>query len=282
MISSSRSVVKTDNTGMVQAYVPPVQTLELPQEEKWVFPSFIKSIEIPQKIQKQEEVFQEEEQEDKLPEPEEIDEPEVVKEAMKRAEEILQEAEKVRKEAQEEAVLEKQKAMELGYQEGFEWGRKEGCQKALEEYEAKLSEEWGVFQSDMEKALVSVEEAKAKCINTYLEELKDCAIAVGEKVIHISLQSSGSIMKRMIIAETAKLKKKAWVRIYMGKTDYDMLMQADEDVVSELSRLSDHIKFVVINKEKRGDCIIEMPDEVIDISVDTQMENIRKMLENVR
>ena len=123
---------------------------------------------------------------------------------------------------------------------------------------------------------------KEKSLNKYLDELKDCAIAVGEKVIHISLKSSGDVIKRMILAETEKLKKTAWVKIYMERTDYETMMKGDADMISELSRLSDNVKFVVMNKDKSGRCIIEMPDQVVDVSVDTQLENIREVLENVR
>lgn len=134
----------------------------------------------------------------------------------------------------------------------------------------------------MERAIASAEEAKEKSLNKYLDELKDCAIAVGEKVIHISLKSSGDVIKRMILAETEKLKKTAWVKIYMERTDYETMMKGDADMIGELSRLSDNVKFVVMNKDKSGRCVIEMPDQVVDISVDTQLENIREVLENIR
>ena len=61
-----------------------------------------------------------------------------------------------------------------------------------------------------------------------------------------------------------------------------MIAEADADVVSELAKLSDNIKFVVMDKESSGNCIIEMPDEIVDISVDTQMDNIREILGNIR
>ena len=105
---------------------------------------------------------------------------------------------------------------------------------------------------------------------------------MAEKVIHISLQSSGQIIKRMILAETERLDKVAWVKIYMEKTDYEMMIQTDADIISELSRLSDNIKFIVMEKEQSGNCIIEMPEEIIDIGVDTQMENIKEILGSVR
>ena len=274
MISSSKNVLKSKDTASVQPFIPPIQT---PNVRPAVFPKVKRDPEpelfVPEtEPEPESEVFQLEPNEDA----------ELLDAATQKAEEIRMEAETIRQAAMEQAILDKQAAAEQGYQEGFEWGKQEGYKKALEEHEARLALEWETFRKNMERALLSVEEAKKRCLETYMDELKDCAVAVGEKVIHISLQSSGAIIKRMIVSEAQKLKKTAWVRIYMGKTDYEMMMQADEDIIGELSRLSEHIKFVVMNKEKRGDCIIETPDEVIDISVDTQMENIRKVLENVR
>lgn len=218
--------------------------------------------------------------------PEETIEDSILSEAQAEAEKIRQEAERLveqlRDEAKEEIELRKREAAEQGYQEGYARGLEEGRQKAIEEYGAQLKEQLAEFQRDMERALASAERAKEESLNKYLDELKNCAIAVGEKVIHISLKSSGDVIRRMILSETEKLKKTAWVKIYMEKTDYEMMMKGDADMIGELSRLSDNVKFVVMNKDKSGRCIIEMPDQVVDVSVDTQLENIREVLENVR
>ena len=101
-----------------------------------------------------------------------------------------------------------------------------------------------------------------------------------EKVIHISLRSSGSVISRMIEAETEKLRKKDWVKIYMEKEDYEAMVQADGQLAEKLSRLSDNVKFIVMEDGKRESCIIEMPDEIIDMSVDTQLENIHRLVDN--
>ncbi len=210
----------------------------------------------------------------------------ILSEAQAEADEIRQEArrlaEQMANEAKEEIEEQKKEAAEQGYQEGYAQGLEEGRQKAIEEYGAQLKEQFLGFRRDMERAIASAEEAKEKSLNKYLDELKDCAIAVGEKVIHISLKSSGDVIKRMILAETEKLKKTAWVKIYMERTDYETMMKGDADMIGELSRLSDNVKFVVMNKDKSGRCVIEMPDQVVDISVDTQLENIREVLENIR
>ena len=142
-------------------------------------------------------------------------------------------------------------------------------------------------KNDAEKDLECIQEQtelalreKEKCLREYLEELKDIAVAVAEKVIHISLRSSGSVISRMIEAETEKLRKKDWVKIYMEKEDYEAMVQADGQLAEKLSRLSDNVKFIVMEDGKRESCIIEMPDEIIDMSVDTQLENIHRLVDS--
>ncbi|MCD8000803.1 MAG: flagellar biosynthesis/type III secretory pathway protein [Clostridiales bacterium] len=206
----------------------------------------------------------------------------IINGAKEEARQIMMKANQIAESIIAEAEQEKSKAIEAGYQEGYEKGRQEGFEKADREQNLIRTEQKEAFRREIEEAVAAVDRAKEKSISLYMEELKDCVIAVAEKVIHISLKSSGDVIRRMLIAETEKLKKKVWVKIYMDKTDYDMMIEADGDMLGELTRLSDNIKFVVMNKENSGNCIIEMPEEIIDISVDTQMENIRELLENIR
>ena len=156
----------------------------------------------------------------------------------------------------------------------------EGLIRAEEENEAKHRENQRFFKESLEKALIEINKEKEKCLREYLEELKDIAVAVAEKVIHISLRSSGSVISRMIEAETEKLQKMDWVKIYMEKEDYETMVQADGHLAEKLSRLSDNVKFIVMEDGKCGSCIIEMPDGIIDMSVDTQLENIHRLVDN--
>lgn len=200
---------------------------------------------------------------------------EALEEAKREAQEIL---ERARAQAEEDLAAAKEEGYRTGYGTGYREGMARGEAECRENYKEKLA----AFESDMRRALGSVETAKENCLRRYLDELKDCAIAIGEKVIHISLRSSGEVIKKMIVSATEKLKKTAWVKIYINKCDYDMMMETDADILDELSHLSDNIKFIVMDKEERGNCIIEMPEEIVDVSVSTQIENIKDILENVR
>ena len=86
----------------------------------------------------------------------------------------------------------------------------------------------------------------------------------------------------MILASTEKLKKSAWAKIYIDDAQDSKRIQTDAKFLQELSYLSDHIKIVMMDGMEPGTCIIERPDEIIDISVGTQLENIREIMNNAR
>jgi flagellar assembly protein FliH len=67
----------------------------------------------------------------------------------------------------------------------------------------------------------------------------------------------------------------------MNKRDYNMMAETDRDMVSELSNLSDNIKFVVMDDEPEGYAIMETPEEIVDLSVNTQLSNIRDKIREV-
>jgi flagellar assembly protein FliH len=306
-LSPNRRIIKRPNTienTAIEQYVPPRESLvkgrEPIVERKLSFPRYgkdgreageyhmaygLKPLDVEEKPKKEKpqpeeeiKVISEEEQ----PDPDRELLKKWKEEAAKVLEDAKAEANRILEEAADQARQEKDLAHEAGMREGYEAGYREGREKAESECRQDFQNILSDFREDMTQALKSVERAKESCLRAYLDELKDCAVAVGEKVIHISLRSSGEVIKQMIIAATEKLKKTAWVKIYIDKCDYDMMIQADADILDELSHLSDNIKFIVMDKEDRGNCIIEMPEEIIDVSVNTQMENIKDILENVR
>ncbi len=278
-MSSSRSVIKPDRKAKVEKFAPPVQNLfRPPKAAKKVEKAPEEGTDAP---------FMEDFARQPSKEGEEKAEEDsaasaVQAEADQELERAREEADRIREEAAQEAEELKKSAFDEGFQSGYEEGYRQGLGRVEKEHREQMSRQQVSFRQEMEEALSSVEEAKNRCLRTYIEELKECSVAVAEKVIHISLESSGDIIKRMIVAETEKLKKTEWVKIYMERTDYEMMMGADADVISELSRLSDNIKFIVMDKDRSGNCIVETPEEIIDMSVDTQLQNIREILGTVQ
>lgn len=116
----------------------------------------------------------------------------------------------------------------------------------------------------------------------YLDDLKRTVLTIAEKVIHISLKSSENVIHRMILAATDKLKKTEWAKIYITKCGTEISMNTDVEFLNALSHLSDNVKIVAMDSDEEGICIIELPDEIIDASVSTQLENIKDILNNAR
>ncbi len=288
MTSSSKRVIKCPDTGsVVEQYILPLEATISSSDavaRKAIFPRYTKD----GRRVGEEETSPPQELEPGDPETEEQPDLDAAlreqwkEEAEQALADARRQAEEIVTRAREEAEREFSRAKEEGFREGYENGYREGGEKARRECQEAFDAQMEEFRGDMKEALRAVDIAKEKCVRMYLDELKDCAIAIGEKVIHISLRSSGEVIKQMIISATEKLKKTAWVKIYINKCDYDLMMEADADILDELSHLSDNIKFIVMDKEERGSCIIEMPEEIVDVSVNTQIENIKDILENVR
>lgn len=194
----------------------------------------------------------------------------------------LKMAEDILNVAREEAEKLKADAYKQGYEAGIKEGREDGYWQAYNENTQKFNEDREEALESVERCLSDMEEKKQQLLDRHLEELKDISIAVAEKVMHISLKSSGDIIKRMIIAATEKLKKSEWAKIYISKYDADLTMQGDAQLLNSLSFLSDNIKIIIMDREQSGTCIIELPKEIIDISVDAQMENIKEILNNAQ
>lgn len=200
---------------------------------------------------------------------------ETLRRSVVRSAEILDEARKQAEKLKEEAARQ-------GRQEGLTQGKAEGERQAREEGEAAWQRKTEEFQKQIAAYVKEMDLARDKVLEEYLDDLKDISLAVAEKIIRVSLKDSSDVVRRMILAATEKLKKKAWVKIYVAQEERGMRLNGDRELLEELSRISDNVKIVAMEDAEQGTCIVEMPDEIIDASVSTQMENIRDILNNAR
>ena len=184
--------------------------------------------------------------------------------------------------ARDEAEEIKRKAYEEGFAIGEKEGKEAGRQQALEEERRLTEEKIHGLEEEIRQYVVDMGNQKDKVLEEYLDDLKDISLAIGEKIVQTSLKSSSEVVKKMIVAATEKLKKTAWAKIYVAQNNSEMDLKGDAQLLRELSKLSDNVKIVVMENAEPGTCIIELPHEIIDISANVQMENIRDILTNAR
>ena len=196
---------------------------------------------------------------------------ELIRNARAQAERIIEEAKQA---AEAEVARIHQQASEEGYNQGYVEGQRKGEEEASAATRKAAQESVEAVQ----RFLTQANNMRDEKIDKLSGELLDVAVAVAEKVIHVSLKSSEEIIKRMIIAATEKMKRREWVQIYVADCDVKGVAQSDPSLTAALSSLSDHIKIVPMRDAETGTCIVEMPDEIIDASASTQLENIRSVI----
>lgn len=68
------------------------------------------------------------------------------------------------------------------------------------------------------------------------------------------------------------------MHIYIAESDIKRMGELPASLTSAISALSDRVRIVPMADDESGTCVIEMPDEIIDASVSTQLGNIRSLL----
>ena len=196
---------------------------------------------------------------------------EIMAQARREGEALLEE---YRQRAQQEA----QEARAAAQDEGFRQGYSDGMAKAQVESQAALQQLQQQQADQVSAFLEKASQAREDLLDQTREELCDLSIAVAEKVIHISLKSSREVILRMVQMATERLRRREWVRIYVGGCEARELSQITPALTASLAGLSDHIQIIPMADDESGTCIIEMPDEIIDASVSTQLNNLKDIL----
>lgn len=226
-------------------------------------------------------------EEAEAPEPEaEKEEPDPVSFAQIQAEQIIADAhrraEAILDQARLEAEIKAQELFESSRQGGLEAGRAEGlaqgAAQALQEGQRAQQRQAEELAGEFDRFLERAGAALDRQMDDNMEELRDLAIAIAEKVVCVSLKSSSEVICRMIQTAIDKRKRREWAHIYIAECDAKHLSKVPASLMNALSALSDRVRIIPMADDEAGTCIIETPDEIVDASAATQMNNIRTLL----
>jgi flagellar assembly protein FliH len=195
----------------------------------------------------------------------------ILEDARRQAQEILDRA---AQEAQEKAQEIRDAAREDGYQEGYA----QGAAQAAGEGARQREEQAAALGKEVQDFLDQASAALDRQLDENMDELREIAMTVAEKVVGVSLKSSSDVICRMIQTAVDKRKRKEWVRIYIAECDAKGLTEIPASLSTALSALSDRVRIIPVADDEPGTCIIETPDEIVDASASTQLNNIRGIL----
>ena len=190
------------------------------------------------------------------------------------------EAEQIKEQALKDAEAEVHELYRAARADGYNGGFTEGMAAAMREAQAEIARQAEAQGAEVKRFLDEATHRRGLILQETKEDLRDLALAVAEKVIRISLKSSGDILLRMIETATEKHRRCEWVQIYIADCDTKNIALSTPELTAALGHLSNRIRIIPMADDESGTCIIEMPDEIIDASVSTQMDNIREVIQN--
>ena len=182
------------------------------------------------------------------------------------------EAEQIKEQALKDAEAEVHELYRAARADGYNGGFTEGMAAAMSEAQAEIARQAEAQGAEVKRFLDDATHRRDLILQDTKEDLRDLALAVAEKVIRISLKSSGDILLRMIETATEKHRRCEWVQIYIADCDTKNIALSTPELTAALGHLSNRIRIIPMADDESGTCIIEMPDEIIDASVSTQME----------
>lgn len=195
----------------------------------------------------------------------------ILQDARRQAEEILAQA---RQEAREELEQAAAAAREDGRREGYAQGIAQAMEEGKRQREEQAIAQQAAVQQFLERAGAELD----RQLDQNVGELRDLVLAIAEKVVCVSLKSSAEVICRMIQTAIDKRKRREWVHIYIAECDAKRLTQMPASLTAALSALSDRVRIIPMADDESGTCIIEMPDEIVDASAGTQLNNLRALL----
>lgn len=199
----------------------------------------------------------------------------ILRDAERRAKEILEQA---RQEVEKQSAAILEESRQAGLEAGRAEGVAQGVQQALEEGREARERQAQAMEAEVAQFLERAGQALDRQMDDNVEELRDLALAIAEKVVSVSLKSSSEVICRMIQAAIDKRKRREWVHIYIAECDAKQLVKLPQSLTAALSALSGRVRIIPMADDEAGTCIIEMPDEIIDASAATQLNNIRNLL----
>ncbi len=197
----------------------------------------------------------------------------VMREAQQEAEEYRQ---KALHELEDELDDIRRDARETAYQRGYAEGLAEGHTQARAELDNLAKQQAEEIKDFLEEAV----RLRDRILDENREELKDLALAVAEKVIRVSLRGSSDILLRMIEAATDKHKSCEWAQIYIAGCDVKNMAYTIPELTAALQPIAKRVRVIPMADDDSGNCIIELPDVIIDASVSTQLGNMKEILDS--
>lgn len=199
----------------------------------------------------------------------------IIEEAKKCGEDIIKQmSEKFKQECLREKENARQTGFEKGLEEGVSAGKKTGYQQGI--LEAK--EDNKKFVEKLSHLITCLEDSKDQVIEKQHNNLTVLAVSIAERILNQTLKEDETKMCAMIEQALEQYQHQEWLNCYFSYGFFDALKNNEPEFMEKFEQTSKGIRFFPSKELEDNDCIIELPTEIIDISISTQLNKIKKVL----
>jgi flagellar assembly protein FliH len=160
-----------------------------------------------------------------------------------------------------------------GYKEGFEIGKKESELMVQQEYQEKLEQ----IQAVLQKAY----EEKARIISEAEPFLLELSTAIAKQIIKQELENSPDRLIEIIKKHILRFKEKDSITVCVHPEDFELIQSKRSQLVSVVNGETE-IKIIPDHSVSAKGCIIRTAYGSVDARIDTQIEEIKKVLLEAR
>ncbi|WP_188454390.1 flagellar assembly protein FliH [Virgibacillus oceani] len=169
---------------------------------------------------------------------------------------------------QDEKQLLTEQAQEKGYNDGFATGK----QESLENYQQLIDRANAIIDAATADYHSVLEQSDGKIV--------DLAIHVSEKIMKQRFSEEPSTFLPIVKAAIKEIKDQSTIVIYLHPANYEFVVKQKEELVQLVDKET-KLSIYVKEEMEENSCLIEHPFGEIDASVDTQLLQIRKVLQEI-
>ena len=184
-------------------------------------------------------------------------------EAAKRAENIIEKANRTKKEIQDEAI-------KKGFAEGIELGKAAGRKDSNAQFEKALQE--------IETIVEAVRKERISWIENQKDDLANVSLEIARKIMKQQINTSDEAILKMLEDVIHENRNETSIKIYLSEYSKTMDLKVDKALSEKIRNIAKNISVSLIKEEDV--IMIETSSGIVDISFASQMENIKEAIIN--
>lgn len=195
---------------------------------------------------------------------------EVILEAKRRAEGIVQNAEQQANEIVSGAERSRDDVFIKARAEGYEQGKKDGVA-------ACLAAGQGVLDEAREYSEL-INEQKAELFERYEKEIYETVMEIANKVTMGSMAvKDGTAAKKLIKKAAKEFRNSQLIRITLDENGASTELAGDYEYLKELCAGAEHVEVELLKDAEPGTIIIDNGEEITDAGIQTQLKMIKEL-----